>query len=1298
MKAKNRLFALILCVVVALTLGVLAACVDPSTPTKALDHIELDTSSVKTEFTAGDTLTYEGLSVKAYYDNDTNAIVTGYTVTANNLEAGKLTVSSNKVTVSYTEEEVTKTATYDITVKAGTVIPEPGCSNPDCDCDNCDGTDCDCGKVEPEVKVESIRITKLPTKRVYYVGDTYSTEGLEIEVTYDNDTKETITSGFTAPASTAAAGEDIEVSVIYKGKTDKFTITVYNKLTGLAITGTETYDLGDEFEGVTVKALYNNKTTGGVELEEKDYTLVINPELNEGKFDTIGTYTVTVTYSEEKIDKIEKSENFTITIADPDAIAYGEENEDSIGEWKYWVADSERNWGNTEAEEYCTVTATEVKFVDRASGKINIHAAFSASNNLDYGFQLFFNDTTNYDIGSKYIVTLTIEAKSDCVVVINNYRCELKADEPREVEVEFTYSYNGNYTGLSLFDMQVVVVDGASYDITLTDIQWTTPDPDKAWEFTKVSLVEEDGKVYFVYSGTYANYSEEQLKAILDSSNNLFWDIVYPIGEWPHANVQEGFATTFAMNDGTWTYKTEITVGSLGGYYKVGSFYVNNSAAIANKVELGKSVEVEAESGVYKYELVDGKDYWNTITFQISDVTPAEEIPNEYALEFSGEDAYVGTSRLLGRWVYYHKAEEDGAEKGSKANGSYNNGTLTFNFVENAGDWWCTQLFYKNPEFATDSKHSVKLTLTLTKSGRITVNQVVYELEANVAKTIEFNFTQGAKSTLTVVIGVWGEPSGTIDVEEGTLVISEITFGEWKEETDSNPGPGGEDQDKCLCDKCEPDCKCECTGTECTCHESVGGETPEIQLSEVRSYGEGGGFIWFEGKYASDLIKQGTTTMELVITKNGNPIEANNQKLLAGVIQIQIAGSKYDDVVINITFKEGDKVVATATLTCNGEKELILDENELSIQVGKTGEVFVIKLNGSTDLDGKTIAWSIDGDGIATIPDNSNGISVVITAVATGTATLTCTIDGVKAICVITVVEGEVVEEPPVNVSSQLKENNVYTGGKYGLCINIRYECGADIVGKIADVEVSVTKDGETIPYDIPQKHGDPTNYYVHISVSGDWTHSYVFTINYKNSAGKVFATGTFAKEPAKSVKLDKSSLNFVIGEAATDTVTATITGNIEGTIAWSIDNEQVAKIEVNDGNMSVTVTVVGKGDATITATIGEYSATCKVKVSDAGDESDYEIILSKTEMYGGDMYVKLYMSADDFKLFTDKTIKKVVVNDSYTGDNWAGGFLVDGTVCIHVRLTMAGAASGDYTLKFYDENDNVVAVCYVTV
>ena len=80
---------------------------------KRLDSIYLDTSDTQTEFDVGATFNYDNLQVIASYDNGAEENVTPTSVSSPNMS----TPGNKTITVTYTEKGVTKTATYEITVR-----------------------------------------------------------------------------------------------------------------------------------------------------------------------------------------------------------------------------------------------------------------------------------------------------------------------------------------------------------------------------------------------------------------------------------------------------------------------------------------------------------------------------------------------------------------------------------------------------------------------------------------------------------------------------------------------------------------------------------------------------------------------------------------------------------------------------------------------------------------------------------------------------------------------------------------------------------------------------------------------------------------------------------------------------------------------------------------------------------------------------------------------------------------------------------------------------------------------------
>ena len=124
---------------------------------KSLSSIKITTVPSKIAYIEGQNFDVTGMKVTATYDNGTTKEVTGYKVTdGNNLALGK-----NSVSISYTENGVTKTVTQAITVKQKTL--------------------------------SSIRITTAPNKTTYIEGQNFDTTGMKVTATYDNGTEKEVT-------------------------------------------------------------------------------------------------------------------------------------------------------------------------------------------------------------------------------------------------------------------------------------------------------------------------------------------------------------------------------------------------------------------------------------------------------------------------------------------------------------------------------------------------------------------------------------------------------------------------------------------------------------------------------------------------------------------------------------------------------------------------------------------------------------------------------------------------------------------------------------------------------------------------------------------------------------------------------------------------------------------------------------------------------------------------------------------------------------------------------------------------
>ena len=124
---------------------------------KKLEKIEITKATTKTEYIEGQNFESAGMLVTASYNDGTSKQVTNYTVT----DGRNLTVGKTSVTISYTENGVTKTTTLPITVVAK--------------------------------ELSSIALTNQPTKKSYIEGEKFDRTGMVVTATYNNGRNNEVT-------------------------------------------------------------------------------------------------------------------------------------------------------------------------------------------------------------------------------------------------------------------------------------------------------------------------------------------------------------------------------------------------------------------------------------------------------------------------------------------------------------------------------------------------------------------------------------------------------------------------------------------------------------------------------------------------------------------------------------------------------------------------------------------------------------------------------------------------------------------------------------------------------------------------------------------------------------------------------------------------------------------------------------------------------------------------------------------------------------------------------------------------
>ena len=173
---------------------------EPAEPV-TLENIAITKAPDRTEYTEGESFAAEGMEITATYSDGSTRVVTGYTVTnGSNLQAGQ-----TSVTISYTEGGITKTAEQAITVN----------------------------EQAEDAVLDSIAITREPSKLEYMVGQNFSPLGMEVTATYSDGSTKVVTDYTITNGDNLQAGQtSVTISYTEGGitKTAEQAITVTEQI------------------------------------------------------------------------------------------------------------------------------------------------------------------------------------------------------------------------------------------------------------------------------------------------------------------------------------------------------------------------------------------------------------------------------------------------------------------------------------------------------------------------------------------------------------------------------------------------------------------------------------------------------------------------------------------------------------------------------------------------------------------------------------------------------------------------------------------------------------------------------------------------------------------------------------------------------------------------------------------------------------------------------------------------------------------------------------------------------------
>ena len=232
-----------------------------------LDYVQITSPADKTEFFAGDFFESDGLQLKAVFTDGTEQNVTDYMIISG---YDMSTPGVQSVEVSYTYEGVTRSATYDILVKA--------------------------------LVLQSLILHTAPGKTDYLVGEELNVDGIKVIATYNSGGRLDVTGlcEFSGYDLSTKGAQTITVSYTENAvtKTCSYGITVHNLLDRIEIATLPTrleFTVGSGFTaaGIAVNAYFEN----GVRDVSSEVTF------SGYNMQTIGEQTVTVTYTDGETTK-----------------------------------------------------------------------------------------------------------------------------------------------------------------------------------------------------------------------------------------------------------------------------------------------------------------------------------------------------------------------------------------------------------------------------------------------------------------------------------------------------------------------------------------------------------------------------------------------------------------------------------------------------------------------------------------------------------------------------------------------------------------------------------------------------------------------------------------------------------------------------------------------------------------------------------------------------------------------------------------------------------------------------------
>ena len=384
-----------------------------------------------------------------------------------------------------------------------------------------------------------------------------------------------------------------------------------------------------------------------------------------------------------------------------------------------------------------------------------------------------------------------------------------------------------------------------------------------------------------------------------------------------------------------------------------------------------------------------------------------------------------------------------------------------------------------------------------------------------------------------------------------------------------------------------------CDGIEASCDIKVLEPAADVTASP-----ESGTVIYSNTNENTVALACATEGAVIYYTTDGSEPSKNSKVYDTPVI---IDGSTDNVTVKAFASAEGYIDSAVSTFDYPVKKKaagIVLDEESLTL-----GTDEVRRLSASFTPDGaepeKTpVTWSSDHEEIASVTADTDTTKAAVTAKSAGSCTITATCGEFTASCEVTVTSVKRVSQ----VTAEPSSGEVVSGTKVLL------------VCETERAVIYYTTDGST-----PTE--ESTRYEDGIVVSSAMTiQAVAVKSGYENSAVATFEY-TIKKEEIKltGIALDKDTLALGLSETGTLQVNFEPENAVPAEVTWASSDASIASVQADAADSAkAKVSGLKAGSCTVTATCGEFTASCEVTVKP--EEEQKQVSAVKADPAAGEV------------------------------------------------------------------------------